>query len=86
MHVLFILGLFCRVLLIYAHADKPSEDSQIRGDPYKTLFVSRLSYEVKESDLEREFGRFGPIERVCNLPYRCLGFPAGYANSFFRSV
>ena len=27
--------------------------------------MSRLSYEVKESDLEREFGRFGPIERVC---------------------
>ncbi|RPB29775.1 hypothetical protein L211DRAFT_832479 [Terfezia boudieri ATCC MYA-4762] len=42
----------------------PSEDQQIRGDPYKTLFVSRLSYEVKESDLEREFGRFGPIERI----------------------
>ncbi|KAI5811035.1 U1 small nuclear ribonucleoprotein of 70kDa MW N terminal-domain-containing protein, partial [Peziza echinospora] len=42
----------------------PAEDPQIRGDPYKTLFVSRLSYEVKESDLEREFGRFGPIERI----------------------
>lgn len=27
--------------------------------------MSRLSYEVKEPDLEREFGRFGPIERVC---------------------
>lgn len=26
--------------------------------------MSRLSYDVKESDLEREFGRFGPIERV----------------------
>lgn len=29
--------------------------------------MSRLSYDVKESDLEREFGRFGPIERVCGL-------------------
>lgn len=26
--------------------------------------MARLSYDVKESDLEREFGRFGPIERV----------------------
>ncbi|PGH27668.1 hypothetical protein AJ80_00683 [Polytolypa hystricis UAMH7299] len=42
----------------------PANDPQIRGDPYKTLFVSRLSYDVTEADLEREFGRFGPIERI----------------------
>lgn len=42
----------------------PSADAQARGDPFKTLFVARLSYDVKESDLEREFGRFGPIERI----------------------
>lgn len=42
----------------------PSADPQARGDPFKTLFVSRLSYDVKDSDLEREFGRYGPIERV----------------------
>ncbi|KAF8465280.1 U1 small nuclear ribonucleoprotein of 70kDa MW N terminal-domain-containing protein [Kalaharituber pfeilii] len=49
---------------IAKYLDRPQEDPQIRGDPYKTLFVSRLSYDVKESDLEREFGRFGPIERI----------------------
>lgn len=43
---------------------KPSEDSKIKGDALKTLFVGRLSYDVKEQDLEREFGRFGPIERI----------------------
>ncbi|KZF26609.1 hypothetical protein L228DRAFT_15760 [Xylona heveae TC161] len=42
----------------------PSDDSQVRGDAFKTLFVARLSYDAKESDLEREFGRFGPIERI----------------------
>lgn len=42
----------------------PNEDTQVRGDPYKTLFISRLSYEVTEDDLQREFGRYGPIERV----------------------
>ncbi|PKY03474.1 RNA-binding domain-containing protein [Aspergillus campestris IBT 28561] len=42
----------------------PSHDPQARGDPFKTLFVSRLSYDVKDADLEREFGRFGPIERI----------------------
>jgi U1 small nuclear ribonucleoprotein 70kDa len=43
---------------------KPDEDPKIKGDALKTLFVGRLSYDVKESDLEREFGRFGPIERI----------------------
>ena len=42
----------------------PNNDPKIKGDALKTLFVSHLSYEVKESDLEREFGRFGPIERI----------------------
>ncbi|KAH8705342.1 hypothetical protein BGW36DRAFT_421905 [Talaromyces proteolyticus] len=42
----------------------PSNDPQIRGDPFRTLFVARLSYDIKESDLEREFSRFGPIERI----------------------
>lgn len=43
---------------------KPTEDANIRGDAFKTLFVSRLPYDADVKDLEREFGRFGPIERV----------------------
>lgn len=43
---------------------KPNEDPNIRGDAFKTLIVARLSYDAEERDLEREFGRFGPIERV----------------------
>ncbi|KAK2074354.1 hypothetical protein P8C59_008568 [Phyllachora maydis] len=43
---------------------KPSEDPNVRGDPFKTLVVARLSYDANEHDLEREFGRFGPIERI----------------------
>lgn len=42
----------------------PNEDANIRGDPYRTLFVGRLSYETEVKDLEREFGRFGALERV----------------------
>jgi U1 small nuclear ribonucleoprotein len=45
-------------------ADKPSEDPKIQGDAYKTLFVARLAYGTTQNDLEKEFGRFGPIERV----------------------
>ncbi|OBT88934.1 hypothetical protein VE02_02848 [Pseudogymnoascus sp. 03VT05] len=43
---------------------KPQEDQNIRGDAFKTLIVARLSYDATEQDLEREFGRFGPIERI----------------------
>ncbi|KAG7122378.1 U1 small nuclear ribonucleoprotein 70 kDa like [Verticillium longisporum] len=43
---------------------KPNEDPNIRGDAFKTLIVARLSYEANEQDLEREFGRFGNIERI----------------------
>lgn len=43
---------------------KPQEDPNIRGDAFKTLMVSRLSYDATEEDLEREFGRVGAIERI----------------------
>ena len=42
----------------------PDDDPQVRGDAFKTLFIARLSYDTTDKDLEREFGRFGPIERV----------------------
>lgn len=44
--------------------ENPEDDPQVRGDAFKTLFVARLSYGTTEEDLGREFGRFGPIERV----------------------
>lgn len=47
------------------NAVNPANDPNIRGDAFKTLMVSRLSYDANEEDLEREFGRVGTIERVC---------------------
>ncbi|OLL23147.1 U1 small nuclear ribonucleoprotein [Neolecta irregularis DAH-3] len=43
---------------------KPGDDPMVRGDPYKTLFISRLNYQVNEQDLDREFVKFGPIEKI----------------------
>ncbi|KAI7717958.1 hypothetical protein KC353_g4180, partial [Hortaea werneckii] len=43
---------------------KPAEDPNIRGDAFKTLFVGRLPFDAEVKDLEREFGRFGAIERI----------------------
>jgi U1 small nuclear ribonucleoprotein len=51
-------------MLTFGTVDKPQEDSKIKGDAFKTLFVARLSYDVDERDLRREFGRFGAIEHV----------------------
>ena len=34
--------------------------------------MARLSYDTTEKDLEREFGRFGPIERVCQTFEVCF--------------
>lgn len=42
----------------------PSTDPKVRGDPYKTLFVGRLSYDATEQDLSVAFTKFGSIERV----------------------
>ena len=53
-----------RVLHTNRSTDKPDDDPKIEGDPMKTLFVGRLSYEVKEEDLYREFARFGPIVKI----------------------
>ncbi|KAH9972720.1 hypothetical protein BGW80DRAFT_1437429 [Lactifluus volemus] len=43
--------------------DKPQEDPQAVGDPYKTLFISRLHKNATENDLRREFEMYGTIER-----------------------
>ncbi|ODQ54377.1 RNA-binding domain-containing protein, partial [Saitoella complicata NRRL Y-17804] len=57
----------------------PSSDSQARGDPYRTLFVSRVHYEATEEDVDREFSKFGPIERIRIVKNTETGKPTGYA-------
>ncbi|KAM6504410.1 hypothetical protein JOM56_001353 [Amanita muscaria] len=43
---------------------KPADDAEAIGDPYKTLFISRLHKTATETDLRREFEGYGTIERV----------------------
>eukprot|EP00484_Ammonia_sp_Unknown_P019015 CAMPEP_0197027444 /NCGR_PEP_ID=MMETSP1384-20130603/7341_1 /TAXON_ID=29189 /ORGANISM="Ammonia sp." /LENGTH=396 /DNA_ID=CAMNT_0042456285 /DNA_START=63 /DNA_END=1254 /DNA_ORIENTATION=- len=42
----------------------PHNNPNSTKDPYKTLFVARLSYELTEEDLRREFERYGRIRDV----------------------
>ncbi|KAF8602840.1 RNA-binding domain-containing protein [Ceratobasidium sp. AG-I] len=43
---------------------KPADDPEASGDPYKTLFISRLSKNATEADLRKEFEVYGRIERI----------------------
>jgi U1 small nuclear ribonucleoprotein len=53
----------------------------MQGDPYKTLFVPRLSYEVTERKLRHEFEEFGPIKRIRLVHDRNTGEQHGLKRS-----
>ena len=36
----------------------------LQGDPFKTLFVARVSHEVTEKKLRRDFEEYGPVKRI----------------------
>ncbi|KAH8550540.1 CBN-RNP-7 protein [Umbelopsis sp. PMI_123] len=42
----------------------PESDDKVIGDPFCVLFVSRLSYNITEDDLMREFDMYGPIKNI----------------------
>eukprot|EP01135_Chromosphaera_perkinsii_P000852 Nk52_evm15s152 gene=Nk52_evmTU15s152 len=42
----------------------PAKYEKVTQDPFKTIFVGRISYEATEEDLKREFEEFGPVESV----------------------
>ncbi|KFK34315.1 hypothetical protein AALP_AA5G129200 [Arabis alpina] len=57
----------------------PNNDPNATGDPYKTLFVSRLNYESSESKIKREFESYGPIKKVQLVTDQLTKKPRGYA-------
>ncbi|KAI5069960.1 hypothetical protein GOP47_0014303 [Adiantum capillus-veneris] len=57
----------------------PHHDPAVEGDPYKTLFVARISYETTEHKIKREFEAYGPIKRVRLVNDKESGKPRGYA-------
>eukprot|EP01083_Nonionella_stella_P191601 709080_1 len=57
----------------------PHNNPKATKDPYKTLFVARLSYELTEDDLRREFERYGRIREVKLISDKNTGKSRGYA-------
>lgn len=46
-------------------AYNPKDDPNARDtDPFRTLFVGRLPYDIGERELEKEFSRFGRVDKV----------------------
>ncbi|MBW0463785.1 hypothetical protein O181_003500 [Austropuccinia psidii MF-1] len=62
----------------------PKQDPNATGDPYRTLFISRISYEATESDLKREFDMYGPIEKLVIVKNKQTGKSRGYAFILFE--
>ncbi|CAM9806571.1 unnamed protein product [Choristocarpus tenellus] len=57
---------------------KPKENAKAAGDAYKTLFVSKISYDTTEKKLRREFEQFGRIKSI-RMVNDLEGKPRGYA-------
>lgn len=64
--------------------DDPKQDPNATGDPYRTLFISRLSYEATEADLKKEFDMYGPIEKLLIVKNKLTGKSRGYAFILFE--
>eukprot|EP00850_Spirogloea_muscicola_P004429 SM000019S04973 [mRNA] locus=s19:305030:308053:+ [translate_table: standard] len=57
----------------------PHKDPNIDGDPYKTLFVARISYETTETKLKRECEAYGPVKKIRLVHDNATQKPRGYA-------
>ncbi|EDQ91989.1 uncharacterized protein MONBRDRAFT_22712 [Monosiga brevicollis MX1] len=57
---------------------KPKENPKATSDPFKTLFVGRLSYALDEEVLKKEFSTYGPVKDV-SLVRDADGKSRGYA-------
>lgn len=42
----------------------PHKNAKATEDPYKTLFVARISFDTTEKKLKREFEQFGPVKSI----------------------
>jgi len=63
----------------------PWNDDKTTEDPYKTLFVARLSYSTTETTLRKEFEHFGPLKSIRLVTDSNTDKPKGYAFLEFES-
>lgn len=58
----------------------PQSDPNIKDtDPFRTVFVGRLPYDISEIELQRKFNEFGEIEKVRVVRDKTTNQSKGYA-------
>ncbi|GMG20537.1 unnamed protein product [Ambrosiozyma monospora] len=64
----------------------PEKDPQISGDPYKTVFIGRLDYNIDEIELNKKFSMFGEIEHVRVVRDKTSQKSKGYAFVVYKNT
>lgn len=54
------------------------DEDKVTGDPFKTLFVSRINYYTSESKIRREFEAYGSIKSIKMVHDHNTNKPRGY--------
>ncbi|EHN01919.1 Snp1p [Saccharomyces cerevisiae x Saccharomyces kudriavzevii VIN7] len=63
----------------------PNADPHIRDtDPYRTIFIGRLPYDLNEIELQKHFVRFGEIEKIRIVKDKITQQSRGYAFIVFK--
>ena len=57
---------------------RPLENTKATANAYNTLFVGRLSYDIDELTLKREFSQFGIVKQVVIPKHKKTGKSCGY--------
>ncbi|GME78974.1 unnamed protein product [Ambrosiozyma monospora] len=63
----------------------PEKDPQITGDPYKTVFIGRLDYNIDEIELNKKFSMFGEVEHVRVVRDKTSQKSKGYAFAVYKN-
>merc|ERR1711976_331680 len=63
----------------------PNKNKKSTIDPYKTLFVARMSYDTSEKKIRREFEQYGPIAEIKLVLDKITGKSKGYCFIEFES-
>ncbi|CAI2049847.1 hypothetical protein SEUBUCD646_0I01140 [Saccharomyces eubayanus] len=63
----------------------PNADPHIKDtDPYKTIFIGRLPYDLNEIELQKHFAKFGEIEKIRIVKDKITQQNKGYAFIVFK--
>ena len=68
----------------YNPGSDPVQDSEMMGDPYKTVFIARVDYSLRELDISKHFSKYGVISSIRIVRDRTLGKSRGYGFIMFE--